>query len=354
MIQVGLKAGVAAFVSCVIAVPVVRALCRRWAIVDPPGPLKIHARPTSRLGGVAIALALFTAVMLFSAASVPHHWAFFSAFALIWLAGFTDDLRDLSPVFRLAAQFGAAVILWSGGWRVAVDTSGAFGFAAMALWIPAFVNSFNFLDGSDGVLACSAAVMAAAYLLTPGALAGAFSHLLACVLLGASVGFLLYNFPAARIFMGDSGSTTLGFGIAFLGFRSLRSRPATVPMMLFPLFVAALPLLDALLAVIRRTRRGASPLQGDRLHSYDLLLARGWSSRRVALVCCGVTAGMSAMANIAARSSRGDFLWIPAAGVGALLFVSIRLGALRSEPVNSQGPNAASLKPRGNQTAGLA
>src|SRR5262249_36507533 len=111
-------------------------------------------------------------------------------------------------------------------------------------------------------------------------------------LLGACLGFLAYNFPPARIFMGDSGSTVLGVLIAFLSLDFYRVHHHLGSHWLLPLVFAALPLMDFFLAVIRRLRKRVSPFSGDRGHFYDLLLDRGWSSMHVALGAYAVTGGL--------------------------------------------------------------
>src|SRR5271156_3558226 len=103
--------------------PLIRRLCARWGIFDQPGDLKIHGEPIPRLGGMAIAVALAAGVgsALHGAGAGAFYFA--AALGLVWLAGFVDDLRDLPPPFRLLAQIGGALLLYAGGWRVAVFSS---------------------------------------------------------------------------------------------------------------------------------------------------------------------------------------------------------------------------------------
>jgi UDP-GlcNAc:undecaprenyl-phosphate GlcNAc-1-phosphate transferase len=130
------------------------------------------------------------------------------------------------------------------------------------------VFAFNFLDGSDGLVAGVTAIISVAYVCAYGAGTIGLGPTLAWSLLGASIGFLAYNFPPARIFMGDSGSTTLGFCVAFLGIDFVSRFPAQPnnAKWIFPALVAAVPLVDRIVVVLRRIKRGTSPLQGDRYH----------------------------------------------------------------------------------------
>jgi UDP-GlcNAc:undecaprenyl-phosphate/decaprenyl-phosphate GlcNAc-1-phosphate transferase len=274
--------------GCVFAlVPLVRWLCARWGIFDQPGQLKIHREPIPRLGGVGIALGLLAGVV--AAVHGAHSGAllFGATFGLVWLAGFVDDLRELPPAFRLLAQIGGALLLYAEGWRVTYSSSVAFAILAQCLYVILFVNAFNFLDGADGLAAGITGVIALGYATIAGYALSVYGHAVAWSLLGACLGFLFFNFPPAKIFMGDSGSTVLGFSVAFLGldFISARSDGRLAHALLFSFLIAALPLLDAVLVVTRRVARGRSPFRGDRGHFYDFLLAGGWTARRVAISC---------------------------------------------------------------------
>jgi UDP-N-acetylmuramyl pentapeptide phosphotransferase/UDP-N-acetylglucosamine-1-phosphate transferase len=139
-----------------------------------------------------------------------------------------------------------------------------------------------------------------------------------------------------QIISNDSGSTVLGFTIAFLGldfFRAKSPAPATT---FFPLLVAALPLLDAALAVLRRLLNHGSALKGDRLHFYDLLLAHGWSSRKTLLVSLGISAAFSIMATACLRCSPAQATLFAAISLIALFVWIARLGSLQTAEESSQ------------------
>ena len=206
--------------------------------------------------------------------------------------------------------------------------------------ITARVFAFNFLDGTDGLAAGVTATIASAYLLFPGAALGALGYALAWSLLGASAAFLLFNFPPAKIFMGDSGSSTLGFCVAFLGldFVAAKSVNAAATALIFPLLVAALPLADALLAILRRLKSGRSPFQGDRRHFYDLLLAAGWTTRRVAITGYLLTALLAGLAWLATQGNAKRITVVGIAAGAALLSAAVRMGALR--PAGTDQPRS--------------
>ena len=208
--------GAIAFVVVVLLVPVIIRLCERRRLFDAPGPLKIHSRPIPRLGGVAVALAVAAAAFVASPRLAAREWPFFAALSLIWSTGLADDLRGLSPVFRLAAQITAGVLLWRGGLHIPSLGSGYLDLAAVSLFVVASVNAWNFVDGSDGLAAGVTCIVALTYATLPAGSANPFSHLLAWSLTGACAAFLFANFPPAKIFLGDSGSNFVGFCVAFL------------------------------------------------------------------------------------------------------------------------------------------
>jgi UDP-GlcNAc:undecaprenyl-phosphate GlcNAc-1-phosphate transferase len=169
----------------------------------------------------------------------------------------------------------------------------------------------------------------------PGAALGAIGCALAWSLLGASVAFLVFNFPPAKIFMGDSGRSLLGFSVAlrgtdFIAAKSASAAPATA--LIFPLLAAALPLADAISAIFRRLESGCSPFHRDRRHFYDLLLAAGWTTKRVAITCYLLTALLAGLGWLATQGSTKRIAIVGVAAGAALLSAAIRLGSLRSGP----------------------
>jgi UDP-GlcNAc:undecaprenyl-phosphate GlcNAc-1-phosphate transferase len=319
--------------GCVLAlVPLVRRLCVRWGIFDQPGHLKIHGEPIPRFGGVGIAFSLAAGVAAALHGARGSALFFAAALGLVWLAGFVDDLRELGPPFRLLAQIGGAMLLYAGGWRVPFSPAG-FAIVAQCLFVILFVNAFNFLDGADGLAAGITAAIALGYAAMPGVGLSAFGYAVAWSLLGACVGFLVFNFPPAKIFMGDSGSTVLGFSVAFLGldFIGARGGGAAASSSLFPFLIAGLPILDALVVVARRLMKGSSPFRGDRGHFYDFLLAAGWTARKLAVTCYLLTGFLGVMAWFAMQGGIRRSVILGLGAFGALLVAALCLGAGRLE-----------------------
>lgn len=317
------------FFTCVAFLPVLRTLAVRWQVHDMPGHLKIHAVPIPRLGGIAIGLGLV--VGLASARpSLPNHvWIVCSAIVLVWAAGLLDDLFNLSPGTRLVAQIMAGLLVSFTPWELDIFGWWALNAIATCLFVVVFINAFNFLDGSDGVAGGVAGLVALGYASLYGTQTGSLGAAIAWSLFGVCVGFLIFNFPPAKIFMGDSGSTLLGFLTACLGLDFYRSHHAIGTHFLLPIVFAGLPLMDFLLAVLRRVRKRVSPFSGDRQHFYDLLLQQGWTARPVALGAYGVTAALLVAGWLCDQWTSLASLAMLSTMVGYLLLTAIRLGSLR-------------------------
>lgn len=318
-------AAIVAFLVVVATTPLIIQLCRWIGVLDQPGPLKIHTRPIPRLGGVAIGIAI-AAGMAAAKISIQAHVLVVSAFALVWLTGLLDDLRGLSPVARLAAQIISACLLWRAGFNLPI-ASEIVSLLGTIVIVVLCVNALNFWDGLDGLAAGTAGVGALTFFFALHHSDSAAAAL-ACSTAAASAGFLVFNFRGS-VFMGDAGSTLLGFALAVLSLDFYGSNRITPAVAAFPLFLVVLPILDACLAIVRRVRNARSPALGDRSHIYDLLRARGCSTRTVALTFFAVAALLAVLGRLALQAEKCVFIACGAFIVAGLLAISIRFGALR-------------------------
>jgi UDP-GlcNAc:undecaprenyl-phosphate/decaprenyl-phosphate GlcNAc-1-phosphate transferase len=328
----GYLVGVIAFLICAGFLPVIRYTALRLNVHDLPGHLKIHSVPIPRLGGIAIGIAIVTSLMFSPLRGSPHVAGICLALMVIWYVGLLDDLMNLSPMFRLVAQLFAGVLVSQTPWGLKLVGIPIFDIVLTCLFVAVFVNAFNFLDGADGLAGGVAGFIALGYAALYSSPELAIGGLVAWILLGACLGFLAFNFPPAKIFMGDAGSTTLGFVVAFLALDFYRVHYHIGTRWLLPLVFAALPLLDFFLAVLRRLRRRVSPLSGDRQHFYDLLLERGWSAMQVAFGAYAVTAALLVVGWFCMDANWGVSLAVSLATVAALLVLAGRLGAFRWRP----------------------
>ncbi len=269
-----LLACVAAAVSWVLTAILIRA-APRLGLVDYPGDRKVHTRPTPRGGGLAIAAAVFVGSAFLSAPPlVLLVWGF-----LILLLGLIDDLRPLPWQVRLGVQTAVAVAAV----LLILPPAEPWLRAVAVVWVVALTNAFNMLDNMDllsgGVAFLAAGALAAVWLGPPVADApgspAEFAFFL--LLMGAVAGFLFWNRPPARIFMGDTGSTFLGFLIG-MGTARVGLRPEGPSWSwAVPLCVAAVPCYDLVTVVALRLSQGRSPFHADKQHLSHRLVARGLS-----------------------------------------------------------------------------
>ncbi len=251
-----------------VATPIAALVARRAGIVDRPGPLKTHRRPVAYLGGVAVFAGLVVGVVAVDRIEllVP--------LVLALALGLADDLRPISAAMRLGAECGigvAAAATVPGDPLIRIATGGL---------VIVLVNAVNLLDGQDG-LAASVAAMSALAFAAVGGDARAFGLALAGVL----AGFLVYNLPPARIYLGDSGAYLLGTALAvapalaLVGTDGSGGPTGTWSVLLATPLIVAVPLADTAVAVLRRLRAGHPLFAGDRSHLYDQLVDRGWTVR---------------------------------------------------------------------------
>ncbi|HEX4945297.1 MAG TPA: MraY family glycosyltransferase [Blastocatellia bacterium] len=262
------------------------------AFDHPNEPRRVHQTPMPRLGGVAI----FTAFALGWAVLVWFDPSFFSTGILllaatpIFLLGVVDDLRGVGERLKLIVPTGCAVLLFTSGWRItslsllpeiAFSLPLWLDFVLTVLWVVGMTNAFNLIDGLDGLAVGIAALALAALLVCALLLGQQEAALLTVLLLGALLGFLPYNFYPAKIFLGDSGSLWIGFVIAALLLRGTANEAGL--MALTAPTILGLPLLEAVVTLLRRWIAGHPLLPGDRGHFHHKLLELGCSQPQAVL-----------------------------------------------------------------------
>lgn len=304
-----------ALVSALGLTAAVRRLTQRWGIVDrPDGKRKLHSRPVSLCGGVAVWLAVIAGLV------AANQWPFAAGGALkelslvtvlaagiVCLFGVFDDCWNLTARAKLLLQTAAVLpIVAFGHWFDRLMIFGCpieLGYAGMpltVLWLLACINALNLLDGMDGLAAMVGLITAGMM----GLIAHYMGHphvvVIAAVLAGALAGFLVHNLPPARIFLGDSGSMVIGLIVGVLGIQGAMKTSATVAITV-PAVVMSLPMLDTLLAIVRRKLTGRCVYAADREHIHHRLLERGlsqWQALGLIAGLCLVTSGAAVAASI--------------------------------------------------------
>lgn len=319
-------------VSFAVAVGTLSWLVRgrmRGLAMDRPNERSLHARPIPRTGGLAIMTGVVAGCVL-----VPKlPWAALLLALVLGALSFADDLRSLPIRIRLAAQLGAAGVFVLLHLAPLPHPLWALPVVLGIIWV---ANLYNFMDGSDG-LAGGMAVIGFSCLALAAVRGGDLGIATLCaVLAAAALGFLVHNFPPARVFMGDAGSVPLGFLAATLGYlgwgRGLW--PAWFPVLVFSPFVV-----DATVTLAKRALRGEKFWQAHKQHYYQRLVQIGLGHTHTALIEYGLmlAAGGSALA---ALRMEGQNQWIVVAAWAAgyaLLMATFDILWRRRAPAQGQG-----------------
>jgi UDP-GlcNAc:undecaprenyl-phosphate GlcNAc-1-phosphate transferase len=279
---------------------------RGWATA-PESSRHVHLNPVPRLGGIAIFASVVVVVALTVIASNFFHLSYSFSSAnffgllgptlLIFALGLTDDFRPLSPYLKFGVQTIAAGWLFLNGGRIThlqllfgdkeIGTLAAL--ALTILWVLLITNAFNLLDGLDGLAAGSALFSCLAVFVVSLVTGTAVAQIVTIALAGAIVGFLRYNFNPATIFLGDCGSLVIGFVLSAVSLSSSQ-KASTAVAVAIPVVSFGLPILDTLIAVIRRFLNGKPLFQADDEHIHHKLLQRGLSHRQAVVILYAVSA----------------------------------------------------------------
>jgi UDP-GlcNAc:undecaprenyl-phosphate GlcNAc-1-phosphate transferase len=305
----------AAMVVALVVTPIVRVFAHGRGLLDHPSERKVHAVPVPRLGGVAMAIAVFIAIGLATLASgdlgavglLPNRApAILAGVAVLFVIGVIDDVRGMRALVKLGFQVGAAVLAWWLGLQIetlylpwGIVNVGILSLPLTVLWIVGVINAVNLIDGLDGLASGVAmtALGAFALLVAPG---DPTLPIIAATA-GAAIGFLAYNLHPASIIMGDTGSMFLGFVIASIGI-SLTQDGLFPQVPWVPIVALGVPIIDTIWAVVRRTARGAPFFEADRGHIHHQLLVRGLHQRDAMLLLTAVSAGFAIIAILLGRA----------------------------------------------------
>lgn len=292
-----------------------RLVCRFDVLLDKPNHRSLHGAPIPRVGGICVWLAIFSAPLL-AGAKLAIGGMLLGAILLVVLISLLDDWRAQPVLLRLSTQLIAAAVamtaLFPGEWALIAVVSVVVGWAG---------NLFNFMDGSDGLAGCMAMIGFA----TLGFLASEPSPAIATIafaVAGASAGFLFFNLPPARVFLGDAGSVPLGFTAAILSIWGVRD---DVWHWLLPVLVFSPFLLDASWTLVDRVRRRERFWLAHREHLYQRLILAGWTHGRlltVSVVVMLTVAGGTLLFSTFPRSSAGI-----AAGLACLCLATLYAAA---------------------------
>jgi UDP-GlcNAc:undecaprenyl-phosphate GlcNAc-1-phosphate transferase len=281
-----------AFASALVLTPLLVRVARRTGYLDHPDPRKSHPEPTPLLGGVAVAGALLLAPVLasafFSVSFALPRPGFFIGAGLSLGLGLLDDRRAMPPLGKLAGQLAAALCLVLWGPEVDWIRTNPLPLAGAIIGVTALLNAINFLDAMDGIVGATIPITAAGFVAIALLYGAPVDLVLAWGLVGAGAGFLVYNAPPARIFLGDAGSHLLGFALAALALQSLQGPPAIAHLSSVALLLAY-PLFDVVFVIADRLAGGRPIYVGGVDHTTHRLGRRFGKWGALGIVAVAVT-----------------------------------------------------------------
>jgi UDP-GlcNAc:undecaprenyl-phosphate GlcNAc-1-phosphate transferase len=335
-----------ALVLAIGVTPVARWLAPRMGVMDVPEARRIHHRPIPRMGGVAIYLAVVVAAFLLGE---RYNFAQFGSILVgatgVSFMGLVDDRWGLRPLIKMLGQALAALLLCASGVYVGTFHHPILDLLTTVLWVGYITNAVNFLDNMDGLAGGVSAIAAAFFALMCSFSGQYLVGALSIAVLGACLGFLLYNLNPASIFMGDSGALFLGFILAAIGIKLRFPDNVTFITWMVPVLVMGLPVFDTTLVIISRLRRRLNPATTPgQDHISHRLVAAGMTQREACLTLYVVSFILGLLAVFVTQASvlEGYF-------VGGLVFLAGIYGLWRVERppfLRSQGPNPKTQDPR--------
>jgi len=298
-----ISASLFAFAMSIILTPKIRKIAYYFDITAKPNHRTIHHTAIPLMGGIAVFLAYVVGIIIIYAFSggkytelLNENLAFISGGLLILFLGIYDDIKGATCYQKFIVQILAAVVVIYAGYQITSIVNpfgglielGQLSIPLTILWLVAISNAFNLIDGLDGLatgVGLGASITMMIISLWNGNL---ISALPAAILASALAGFLIFNFNPAKIFLGDSGSLVIGFWLACFSINGT-FRTSSAIAILIPIVIFSLPLLDTLLAIVRRLRKRIHPFKADRQHIHHRLLYMGLSQRQAALLLNGIS-----------------------------------------------------------------
>lgn len=282
------------FVVSILATPLVKKFAIKIGAVDQPDHRKVHKAVMPRLGGAAIVIGSSVGFLYLSPYSSYMSHILVGA-AIILVIGFLDDKYTLSAGIKMVAQLAAAVIVVQSGLKIdfialpfeGILDLGPFGYVVTVLWIVGITNAINLIDGLDG-LAGGISTIAFSSMLIMAIFNGNLLVIsLTLVLIGSTLGFLVFNFHPAKIFMGDTGALFLGYAISIVSLMGF-FKSVTLFSFIIPVIILAVPIFDTFFAILRRIITKKKISDPDKSHLHHCLLSMGYSHRSTVLIIYGL------------------------------------------------------------------
>lgn len=293
--------GILFIVSCALSLlltPVFRIIAIALNVYDKPDePRKIHTTPIPYLGGLAVIVSFF-AVAYLARELHPEFYMGYSekingvliGMGFLLILGLYDDIKKMNPLIKLLGQIAVASIIYF--YRIRIDfITNPFGgrilfgiidrYLITVFWIIFFMNAINLIDGLDGLAGGIVFISASAFFAIAVYKNVFLTAVAAVILAGSVLGFLFYNLPPAKIFLGDTGSMFLGYVLSILGLLGVSSKVPTVIMLIIPVIILFIPIYDTVIATARRLMAAKYVFLPDREHLHHKLLKIGFSPKAI-------------------------------------------------------------------------
>jgi len=278
------------FIMSIMITPFIIKLAKRIGATDAPDERKVHVKVMPRLGGLGIYIAFLVGVLIFIDDYESIAPILIGSFIIV-LTGFIDDLYTITPKVKLSGQLLAAIVTVIGGVKINYVTIPIFdriefGFWAIpvtVIWIIAITNAINLIDGLDGLAAGISSIALITISILSITMDNPLTALLGTLLLGSTLGFLVYNFHPAKIFMGDTGSLLLGYLISTFSIMGL-FKNVTILSLIIPVIILAVPIIDTFFAIIRRWVNKKPLSAPDKMHLHHRLIHLGYSHKQTVLL----------------------------------------------------------------------
>lgn len=333
-----------ALVCSLILTPLVRKVGTKFSIVEKPSSRKIHKRAVTCLGGVAIYISFMASVLVAALIVFKNPHISFSyelvgllcGGSIILVLGLVDDIKGTRAPVKVAWQIAAALVTSAvfGIRMTYVDIPffgviwlRTFSLPLTLLWVVGLTNALNWLDGLDGLAAGVSSIACVSLLVVSWRGGDLFSVIVLIALLGATLGFLKYNFYPAKVFMGDTGSNFLGFVLANVAIMGGLKSAAALSLMV-PILILGIPIFDTLFSIWRRVRLKKSPIKPDTDHFHFRLVKLGLNQRQAVLVIYVISAVLGGCAILLAQNPTLTSLAVVVFIVGLLVLAFLRLGLL--------------------------
>jgi UDP-GlcNAc:undecaprenyl-phosphate/decaprenyl-phosphate GlcNAc-1-phosphate transferase len=291
------------FILSLLLTPLVKKLAFKIGATDKPNKRKVHQKIMPRLGGLAIYISFMIGCIVF----IPEYWQIWPTIigaTIITLVGLLDDKFCISAKVKLYGQIIAALIPVISGIQINFITipNGEvieFGWVAIPvtiLWIVAITNAINLIDGLDGLAAGVSTIATITIAALALSLGQPLTVLLGLILIGSTLGFLVFNFYPAKIFMGDTGSLFLGYMISVLSIIGL-TKSAAIFALIIPIIILAVPIIDTTFAIVRRIVQRKPLSAPDKYHLHHCLIRIGFTHRQ-AVIAIYLLSGFFSLAAI--------------------------------------------------------